>query len=419
MRISSALPPLAVLLVAANASAYDYPGKKAGSDYAVQNVQVGPRPYYLVDEMSPSWLKRKLDSCKEKPIRPTDFSIGHRGSALQFPEHTKESFVAAARMGAGILECDVTFTADGKLVCRHAECDLHTTTNILETPLSAQCSVPPDYTSATPFRNVRCCTSDITLADFKTLCGKMDAANRNATTLQGYLNATADWRTDLYSTCGTVLSHKEAVALFQDLGVGQTPELKGGDATRIARVFGSQAGYAQALIDDLKAAGVPPSRVWAQSFNLDDVLYWVASEPAYGKQAVFLDGRDPAQLAANPPTLGDFRSLKASGVNIVAPPMPVLLTVSPSGRIVPSPYARRARRAGLDIISWTTERSGRIQEDVIDGGGTFYYQSTLSALKNDGDILTTIDVLARRVKIIGLFTDWPGTVTYYANCFGL
>ena len=42
------------------------------------------------------------------------FSIGHRGGGpLQFPEHTKESHEAGARMGAGILECDVTFTSDG------------------------------------------------------------------------------------------------------------------------------------------------------------------------------------------------------------------------------------------------------------------------------------------------------------------
>ncbi len=34
-------------------------------------------------------------------------------------------------MGAGIVECDVTFTKDHQLVCRHAQNDLHTTTNIL------------------------------------------------------------------------------------------------------------------------------------------------------------------------------------------------------------------------------------------------------------------------------------------------
>jgi len=52
-------------------------------------------------------------------------------------------------MGAGIIECDVTFTADRELVCRHAQCDLHTTTNVLEIPeLAEKCSVP--FTPADP-----------------------------------------------------------------------------------------------------------------------------------------------------------------------------------------------------------------------------------------------------------------------------
>jgi hypothetical protein len=45
-------------------------------------------------------------------------------------------------MGAGIQECDVTFTKDGELVCRHDECDLHTTTNILVTNLASKCTQP-------------------------------------------------------------------------------------------------------------------------------------------------------------------------------------------------------------------------------------------------------------------------------------
>ncbi len=93
------------------------------------NVQVGPRPYFLVEDMDESALKRKLEQCAEGPFYKTDFSIGHRGAPLQFPEHTQESYEAAARMGAGILECDVTFTKDRQLVCRHSQCDLHTTTN--------------------------------------------------------------------------------------------------------------------------------------------------------------------------------------------------------------------------------------------------------------------------------------------------
>lgn len=402
-----------ILIVALTFPAFAEDDRRPGEGEAYFNVSVGPRPFYLVDQMSPGRLKRKLASCKEQPNTRSDFSIGHRGACLQFPEHTKESYVAAARMGAGILECDVTFTSDGELVCRHAECDLHTTTNILETPLAAKCSVGPDMSSATPFANVRCCASDITLSEFKSLCGKMDAADRTATTVAGYLDGTANWRTDLYSTCGTLLTHREAARLFKSIGVGQTPELKSGDATRITRVFGSQAAYAQKLIAELRAEGVPPSRSWPQSFNSDDVFYWINHEPAYGHQAVFLDGRYDQSIPAR-----EFRDLKARGLNIIAPPMQILLTTR-NGRIVPSSYARRAKRAGLDIISWTTERSGRVNEEIIPRNGNFYYDTTVSALRNDGDILTQIHVLAKRVGIIGLFSDWPGTTTYYANCMGI
>src|SRR5262249_38387202 len=95
--------------------------------------QIGPRPFYLVDKMKDGPLKQQLSQCSG-PFRKTDFSIGHRGAALEFPEHSRESYLAAARMGAGVIECDVTFTKDRELVCRHSQCDLHTTTNILSVP---------------------------------------------------------------------------------------------------------------------------------------------------------------------------------------------------------------------------------------------------------------------------------------------
>src|SRR5918993_400897 len=157
-------------------------------------VQLGPRPTFLVNDMEPSPLKKQLSSCSSAPMKKTDFSIGHRGAALQFPEHTKESYEAGARMGAGIVECDVTFTKDGELVCRHSECDLHTTTNIVATPLNAKCSVP----WSGPNSNPKCCTSDLTLAEYKSLRGKMDASVPAAPTAEAYLGGTAAWRTDLY-----------------------------------------------------------------------------------------------------------------------------------------------------------------------------------------------------------------------------
>ena len=388
-------------------------------------VQLGPRPYYLVDQMNDGALKDELKQCAKdvKEFQKSDFSIGHRGAALQFPEHTRESYVAAARMGAGILECDVTFTKDKALVCRHAQCDLHTTTNILATPLAEKCTQgfsPAEFDPLTGAlikpATAKCCTSDITLDEFRTLEGKMDAADARATSMTQYLGGTARFRTDLYATGATLMTHAESIELFRSLGTKMTPELKAPEVPMPFDGF-SQEDYAQKMIDEYVAAGVPASDVFAQSFSLADVLYWNARTPQFGQQAVFLDGRNPLTLVNSPPRLREFQGLKAAGVNIIAPPLPALLVTSDDGRrIIPSEYARRARKAGLDIISWTTERSGRIVEDVIPTKGAFYYDTTLSALHNDGDILRTIDVLARRVGIIGLFSDWPATTTFYANC---
>merc|ERR1739841_313762 len=113
-------------------------------------------------------------------------------------------------MGAGIVECDVTFTNDKELVCRHSQCDLHTTTNILAIPeLAAKCSesfTPADSSSGTP-ASAKCCTSDISLAEFLTLEGKMDGANTSATNVSDYMKGTPSWRTDLYATSGTLMTH--------------------------------------------------------------------------------------------------------------------------------------------------------------------------------------------------------------------
>ena len=35
------------------------------------------------------------------------------------------------------------------------------------------------------------------------------------------------------------------------------------------------------------------------------------------------------------------------------------------------------------------------------------------------ELYLDLDVLAQDVGIIGIFSDWPATVTFYANCMGL
>jgi len=317
-------------------------------------------------------------------------------------------------MGAGIVECDVTFTKDGELVCRHAECDLHTTTNIVATELNNSCSVPYSGQGSSP----SCCASDLTLAQFKSLKGKMDASNPSASNAVDYLGGTANWRTDLYTGRGTLLTLRESIALNRRLGVKHTPELKSGDPARIEQVFGGQANYAQKMIDEFKRAGVKPKDVWPQSFNLGDVLYWVRNEPQYGKQAVYLDDIDSS---ANPPiprlTVEELRQSHAQGVRIFAPPIPALLAVDAFDEIVPSQYALDINAADLDIITWTFERSD-LRRGAAAGGFYYAFDPAGRAVKKDSDMYEALDVLAREVGILGIFSDWPATVTYYANCMG-
>lgn len=392
------------------------PGRHRPPHREARSVQLGVRPYYLVDDMADSPLKRRLERCSEGPFRKSEFSIGHRGAALQFPEHTKESYEAAARMGAGIVECDVTFTKDRQLVCRHSQCDLHTTTNILAIPeLAAKCTQPfrPANPATGAPASAMCCTSDITLAEFKSLCGKMDASNPRAATVAEYLGGTANYRTDLYATCGTVMTHQESIALLHDLGVKFTPELKAPSVPMPFEGDYTQEQYAQQMIDEYKAAGISASRVFPQSFRLGDVLYWLGHEPRFGRQAVFLDDRvdQPGGYEA---AVASLPSLAAQGVKIVAPPMWALLALDGQQRVAPSSYATTAKAAGLDLITWTLERSG-----LLVSGGGYYYQAISSVINNDGDMYEVLDVLAKRVGIRGIFSDWPATVTYYANCMGL
>ena len=408
MYLHSTRLPIAFALLGCATSAL------AQSPATITNIQLGPRPFFLVEDMVESPLKAKLQSCANGPFEKTNFSIGHRGAALQFPEHTKESYEAAARMGAGIVECDVTFTKDKELVCRHAQNDLHTTTNILATPLAAKCTkafTPYDAEKKTS-ASAECRASDITLAEFKTLRGKMDAFNPMAKTVQEFMGGTASWRTDLYSgpTSGTLMTHQDSIALFKKLGVKMTPELKSASVAMPFEGF-TQEAYAQKMLDEYKAANVPPSQVFAQSFNKNDVLYWIKAEPVFGKQAVFLDG---AGKASDLPDLEKLISYKNEGIQIVAPPIFALLDTK-DGKLVASSYAKNAKQAGLNIITWSLERSGVIAT----GKGGWYYQTVSQAIQREGDILQALDVLAKDVGIIGIFSDWPATVTYYANCMGL
>ncbi|WP_281709361.1 glycerophosphodiester phosphodiesterase family protein [Phaeobacter italicus] len=392
----------------------------AAADSTSIALSYGQRPAYLVDALPDGPLKTKLQSCAQQSPTPTDFSIAHRGAPLMFPEHTVQSNTAAARMGAGILECDVTFTKDLELVCRHAQNDLHTTTNILTTDLAERCYMGFEPATDSAPASAECRTSDLTLAEFQSLTPKFDSRDPKATTPSAYQQGLAPWRSTLYGNGATLMTHADSVALFRDLGVKFTPELK---APAVQMPFNgmTQEDYAQKLIDAYVEAGIPPQDVWVQSFDLSDIKYWIEHTPDFGKQAVYLDDRfarhdddegklDPMDSASFRPSMAE---LKEMGVNYIAPPIWMLLTLK-DGQMAPSPYAIQAREAGLNIITWTLERSGPLHN-----GGGWYYQSVAEAITSDAATYQVLDVLAQDVGVVGVFSDWPATVTYYANCMGL
>jgi glycerophosphoryl diester phosphodiesterase len=229
---------------------------------------------------------------------------------------------------------------------------------------------------------------------------------------------------------------RESIELNQKLGVKHTPELKESvvdPATgkkRIEEVFKNpttrtpQQNYAQAFADTLAAAGVKPRDVWPQSFNVEDVLYWVKNT-RYGRQAVYLLDYDTGKddVIIQPPYDQEnrqeyFRKLWNEGVRIIAPSMPALLRVDANGRIVPSPLARDLKAMGFDIITWTFERSD-LRLGASKAGYYYDFDAAGAAVKTDSDMYKALDVLAKDVKILGIFSDWPATVTYYANCMGL
>jgi glycerophosphoryl diester phosphodiesterase len=372
--------------------------------------------------MTSSALKTKLEKCANGPFSVTGFSIGHRGGGtLQFPEETVESTMAGARMGAGILECDVAFTGDRGLVCRHSLCDLHTTTNILTKPaLAAKCKVPFTPANATHPANALCCTTDITTAEYLTLCGKMDGFNASAKNVKDYQYGTPVWRTELYDTCGTVMTLDSYITVVDSLPGhrGFTPELKT-PPSQVPMPFKgyTQEQYARDMIEAFIRRGIDPKRVWAQSFNPPDIFQWLKEYPKFGKQAVYLDesGDTPENYTA---AVAALPGIKAKGVNIISPPFNYLLTVAADKKtIIPAPYAIAAKKAGLDIISWTFERSGPLAQ--VAANEDYYYSSIASAVHYDGQLYEVLDVLANQVGIKGLFSDWSSTLTYFANCFGL
>ena len=286
----------------------------------------------------------------------------------------------------GIIECDVSFTSDRELVCRHSNCDLHYTTNILAKPeLAAKCTSPfvPYNPETGEEASAECCTSDITLAEFKSLCGEMEATTYNALNTSEYMGrigSTPDWRTNMYAySCADTVSLKEYISLVDSMGLDFTAEAKEPEVPMPFQGDYTQNDFVQQIVDTFTGANIPASRVWLQSFLPRDIYYWLENDPDFGAQAIYLDERGATSTKAYEKAVASLPRLAAKGVKIVAPDLWQLVAAdNATGKIIPSTYATTARDVGLDIITWSFERSGPLES----GGGSYY--TGINHLINNG-----------------------------------
>ena len=341
--------------------------------------------------------------CSSVPLRVSEFSISHRGAPLGYPEHTLEGYLAAIEMGAGSIECDAVLTKDRQLVCRHSQCDLHRTTNILQTDLSGSCVEPFEAWESGSNASARCCVSDITLKEFKSLCGRADRVDLRAASVDQYLRDRPPLHPDITRFgCGTLLSHKESISLIGKHGRKYIPELKKMDAVSLRAMGLSLEQYADLFLEEYRNLEVEASTVFPQSFDLRVVDHWLTRHPDYANNVIFLDGRGRNPLFL--PSRRDMDELFRRGLRYIAPPIPMLLRQDDEGNLRETNYARYAIQSGLKLITWTME--SRL--------------SDIAGFSNQGsDRLLVLDALHQRAQVSGVFSDWPATVTRYANCMGL
>jgi glycerophosphoryl diester phosphodiesterase len=56
---------------------------------------------------------------------------------------------------------------------------------------------------------------------------------------------------------------------------------------------------------------------------------------------------------------------------------------------------------------------------TLNNGGGWYHQSIKPVINSDGKVYEVVDILYKQVGVKGIFSDWPATTTFYANCMGL
>ena len=357
------------------------------------------------------------------PFKQSDFSIGHRGAALQFPEHTRSPTRRRARMGAGILECDVTFTKDKRAgLPARAERPAHDHQHPRRRrwpPSAPSRSRRPIFDAdgklITP-ASAECRTSDITLAEFKTLTrqdGRVQPARADAAGVprrHGELPHRPLRRPDQRPPADPQGEHR-AVQEARREDDARAQDAERGDAVQRLHAGGLRAE------DDRRVQGGRRARRAACSRSRSTRTTCCTGSSTSRRSAGRRSTSTTPNVVADLPGFAELAGYKAQGINIVG----AADLRAAGARRQRTTSCRRSTRtdakaAGLDIITWTLERSGIL----ADGNNGFYYQTFDSGhqarRRHDAGCSTCWPA---QVGILGIFSDWPATVTYYANCMNI
>lgn len=274
--------------------------------------------------------------------------VGHRGACGYRPEHTIESYVLAARLGADSLEPDLVMTADGELICRH-EAELSRTTDVASRPEFAA------------LRTVKCIdghqvtgwfAEDFSLTQIKTLWAteRLRELRASNTTYHGRCRV---------ATFTELLEVRAQVSRELDRAIGLSVELK--DSARY-REMGMD--LEAAVTAALRAAGLAGGSipVFLQSFHLHSLIR-LREEFATSLSLIYLieNGGRPAGLAGRSDrhTYDDLlssRGLKvlSSWVDGIGPGKQRIFPRRPNGTLgMPTRLVPDAHEAGLVVHAWT------------------------------------------------------------------
>jgi len=405
-----------------------------------------------------TWMRDSLLICTN-PLRTNRWSISHRGAPTVYPEHTTQGYAQALADGAGWIECDVAVTKDMQPVCRHSQCDLSSTTNILAIPaLSAKCTVP----------GKTCCTYDLLLSEYNTLCGK----SGGAPALQVY-----SWSASNPSVCPAkpaTLAGMAAQVYSSGKQAGLIPEQKNCDLMCQAKlaaannIAGCTTGtVCPAVIDAISDAIVntvvtataavtsytPPTPI-VQSFE-KSVTTYLNAKP--GIQVAFLFevhgqnllttqsdyylGSYPAAYTTiggvNSTAMGspncswcvngtsaggwaDVLSLGLAGVEYCAASLSDMIRPQGALMVASAEVLNIANKTNMQMVAWTLERSTSIfspTNNIYDTTGWAYQQhGGVSSLDYEDQLFMLYALRYTMPDSVGVFSDFPGTATAFANC---